>query len=313
MPGLPAGATVRPMRLADAPAVQVYLAARSVGLIGAHQYSPEGVVNFLSDPALDLDLDTWLVSRGDRIVGTSATVRTGGRTTVEVSSNDRDVADWLLSHAIERSIQSARDAGEHELLIGLGMIHEDRQLAELAQEHGLTFATSTERMRFGHTGPIEAPPVPPGVTVHRGAFDETIRRASHQVIAGSFADQPTSIPRPYDEWVISRESRASFDWSWLTVLELSGRPVAVREWDSHFVASDNCGYIGRIGVLAKARGKGLAKYLLKDQFALDATAGLAGTMLHVDTSNPTPAVELYRSSGMVPDLTHDIWRRTLQL
>jgi ribosomal protein S18 acetylase RimI-like enzyme len=151
------------------------------------------------------------------------------------------------------------------------------------------------------------------VTVHRGAVDETIRRAGHQVITESFATQPDAIPHPYDEWVVSRESRSTYDWSCLTVLELDGRPVAVREWDRNFVNSDNCGYIGRIGVMPEARGRGLAKYLLKDQFALDAAAGLAGTLLHVDTSNPTPAVALYRAVGMRPDLVNDVWSRTLQL
>jgi ribosomal protein S18 acetylase RimI-like enzyme len=160
---------------------------------------------------------------------------------------------------------------------------------------------------------VEPPTVPDGVTVHRGGFDETIRRAGHQVIAESFATQPGSVPRPYDEWVVSRESRSTFDWSCLTVLELDGRPAAVREWDRNFVSTENCGYIGRIGVLPEARGRGLAKYLLKDQFALDAAAGLTGTILHVDTSNPTPAVALYRAVGMRPDIVNDVWSRTLQL
>ncbi|MFC5266998.1 hypothetical protein ACFPJ1_33180 [Kribbella qitaiheensis] len=33
-------------------------------------------------------------------------------------------------------------------------------------------------------------------------------------------------------------------------------------------------------------------------FATDAAAGLEGTLLHVDTNNPTPALDLYESVGM---------------
>lgn len=309
--GLPPGATVRPMRLDDAEAIQQHLAGRSVALIGAHQYSPEGVVNFLRDPQLDLDTDTWMVSIDGRLVGTAATIRLAGRTSIEVSSADRAVADWLLGRAINHVTEWGREAGETELRVGLGILREDRQLAELAEQHGLALDTSTDRMKIEHTGPVERPAVPAGVTMHHGAIDETIRRAGHRVITESFADQPDSMPREYDEWARWRESRSTFDWSGLTVLELGGRPVAVREWDRNFVSSDNCGYIGRIGVLAEARGRGLAKFLLKDQFALDASAGLAGTLLHVDTSNPTPAVGLYLSVGMRPDIVTDIYRTLL--
>ncbi|WP_020387206.1 GNAT family N-acetyltransferase [Kribbella catacumbae] len=312
MGGLPAGAMVRPMRLDDSAAIQAHLAGHSVSLIGIHQYSPEGVANFLRDPALNLDTDTWLVSIGDQVVGTAATVQASDRAGIEVTSADRAVADWLLGTAIEHATERAREAGQTELKVSLGILRSDRQLAELAELHGLALDTSTDRMKIEHTAPVEPPAVPAGVTVHRGASDETTRRAGHQVIAESFADQPGSTPRPYDDWVESRESRSTFDWSGLTVLELAGRPVAVREWDRNFVSSDNCGYIGRIGVLAEARGRGLAKFLLRDQFALDSAAGLAGTLLHVDTSNPTPAVGLYLSVGMRTDIVTDIYRARLR-
>lgn len=313
MASLPAGLTVRPMRLDDAGALHAFMYAHSIALIGLHQYSVENVANFLRDPALDLATDTWLVSDGDQYLGSAATFRAGGRVNLEVASGHRAVAEWLLGRTIEHATERARDAGETELLMRLAMLRADRELAELAQRHGFTLATSTDRMKISHTSPLEPPPVPAGVTVHRGASDETIRRAGHQVIAESFADQPTAAPRPYEEWVESRDSRSTFDWSGLTVLELDGRPVAVREWDRNYVSSENCGYIGRIGVLSEARGRGLAKFLLHDQFALDAAAGLAGTILHVDTSNPTPAVKLYLSVGMHPDITNDVWQKTLQL
>jgi GNAT superfamily N-acetyltransferase len=240
-------------------------------------------------------------------------VRAASRTSVEVCSADRDVAGWLLSRATERAVEQARSEGQAALKVRLNVLRADRQLAQVAADHGLAHETSTDRMKIEHTGPVEPPAVPAGVTVHRGGFDEAIRRAGHQLIAESFATQPGAVPRPYDEWVVSRESRSTYDWSCLTVLELAGRPVAVREWDRNFVNSDNCGYIGRIGVLPAARGRGLAKYLLKDQFALDAAAGLSGTLLHVDTSNPTPAVGLYLAVGMRPDISNDIWTRTLRL
>ncbi len=55
----------------------------------------------------------------------------------------------------------------------------------------------------------------------------------------------------------------------------------------------------------------LAKYLLYDAFAQDAAAGRTGTILHVDTNNPTQALRLYQSVGMTPTLTQAGYRRTL--
>src|SRR3954471_17485889 len=97
----------------------------------------------------------------------------------------------------------------------------------------------------------------------------------------------------------------------VTIVELDGQPVGVTECNDNFVSTDNCGYVGRLAVVPSARGRGLAKFLLHDAFAVDAAAGRSGTILHVDSSNPTPAVALYTAVGMKPDLISDIWRKSV--
>jgi GNAT superfamily N-acetyltransferase len=311
MTGLPTGATARAMQLEDAGVVQQHLAAHSVALIGLHQYSPEGVSDFLRNPQLDLATDTWLVSVDGAIAGTAAVVRRPDCLGIELTSADRAVANWLLDNAITRATEITREAAADEQTLRLAVLGADELLAELAAERGFRHETSIQRMKILHDGPIERPLVPAGIVVRSGAPDEAGRRAAYRMVVETFADQPSSSPPGYDEWVQAREARSTFDWSYLTVLELDGEPVAIREIDRNFVNSDNCGYIGRIGVLPQARGRGLAKYLLRDQFAQDATTGLTGTLLHVDSSNPTPAVGLYLSVGMRPDIITDRWRKTL--
>lgn len=66
-----------------------------------------------------------------------------------------------------------------------------------------------------------------------------------------------------------------------------------------------------LGVVEEYRGRGLAKFLLRDAFALDTAAGRTGTILLVDTNNPTPALGFYLSVGMLPTLIVDGWRHTL--
>jgi ribosomal protein S18 acetylase RimI-like enzyme len=310
--GLPPSATARPTRLEDAAQVREHLAAHSTALIGTHQYSAEGVANFLRDPALNLATDSWTVESDGKMIGTGAAVCATNKLVIEVSSADADVAGWLLDTTLARATEQLRATGASEGTVGLGIIHEDEQLAKLAAARGLTWATSSQRMMIEHTGPVDVPPVPAGIVVRRGVEDDAVRLAAHRVITESFADQPSATPRPYEEWVEQHEVRSTFDWSMLTVLELDGEPVAVRECDTNFVKANGCGYIGRIGVLEAARGRGLAKYLLRDAFAVDAAAGRSGTMLHVDSSNPTPAVGLYLSVGMRPDIVNDVWRMVLR-
>jgi ribosomal protein S18 acetylase RimI-like enzyme len=168
-------------------------------------------------------------------------------------------------------------------------------------------------MRITFDGPVKDPVVLDGVTVRRGAFDDSSRRAAHAVLEEAFRTQPSAMPRPYDEWKESRESRSTFDWSQVTTVELDGQVVGVTECNDNFVSTDNCGYVGRLAVVPSARGRGLAKFLLYNAFAVDASAGRSGTILHVDSNNPTPAVALYTAVGMRPDLISDIWRRTIQL
>jgi mycothiol synthase len=313
MTGLPERATYRPMQLDDAGVLQQYLAARSVALMGLHQYSLEGVGDFLRNPQLDLATDTWLVSVDGTIAGTAAVVHRPDCLGIELTSADRAVADWLFDRALDRVAEATRDAGLGEQLVRIGVLGADELVAELAAARGFRHETSIQRMKIEHTGPLDRPVPQDGVVVRSGAPDEETRRTAYRLIVETFEGQPSASPPEYEKWVEAREARSTFSWSQLTVLELDGEPVAIREFDRNFVNSDNCGYIGRIGVLARARGRGLAKFLLRDQFAIDAAAGLSGTLLHVDSSNPTPAVGLYLSVGMRPDIVHDRWRKTLRV
>ena len=197
--------------------------------------------------------------------------------------------------------------------MSVGVIRQDEFMPETVAAHGFAIGTSIQRMRITFDGPVPPPAVPSGVVVRRGALDESSRRAAHAVLNEAFSGQSGTLPRPFEEWAASRESRSTFDWSQVTIVELDGQAVGMTECNDNFVSTDNCGYIGRLGVVPSARGKGLAKFLLRDAFAVDSAAGRSGTMLHVDSKNPTPAVALYSAVGMRPDLISDIWRKTVRI
>jgi mycothiol synthase len=308
---LPQPYTVRPMSVDDAGLIGERSAAYTSALLGFAKHSAEDVANYLRDPGFDPATDGWVVvEAAGGFAGSATAFRSsdGSRVNLEVLSEIPEVAEWLLDRGLER----ARQAGPGDIVVSVGVIQQDEFLAGIVAAKGFTISTSVHRMRISFDGPVDPPPVPAGAVVRRGAFDDSSRRAAHAVLVEAFSTQPGADPRPYDEWAASRESRSTFDWSQLTTVELDGRAVAVAECNDNFVSTDNCGYVGRLAVVPDARGQGLAKFLLHNAFATDSAAGRTGTILHVDSSKPTPALTLYTTAGMHPDLTSNIWRRTLE-
>ncbi|MFG1908193.1 GNAT family N-acetyltransferase [Kribbella sp. NPDC048928] len=313
---LPAGYTSRAMRLEDATLIAEQSAGYTSALLGFAKHSPEDVANYLRDPGCNLATDGWVVSDPEGHFAGSATavpITNGTHVTVDILSPNPSVLDFLLQRAEHRAEEVGRSAaGAQAVVLRVGVVREDERLAGVLAERGYVIGTAVHRMRIMFDGPVVEPVLPEGVVVRRGALDEASRRAAHAVLMEAFAEQPGTLPRPFDEWVASRETRSTFDWSQVTILELDGQPVGTTECNDNFVSTDNCGYVGRLAVVPAARGRGLAKYLLRNAFATDSKAGRTGTILHVDTGNPTPAVALYTSVGMRPDLISDIWQRTIQ-
>jgi GNAT superfamily N-acetyltransferase len=300
------------MRQEDAAVIAERSGAYTATLLGFAKHSPEDVANYLRDPGINLDTDAWVVLGPDGEFAGSATavpITDGTHLNVDILSEHPAVLGWLLDQ-IERR---AAEVASPEVVVRVGVIREDDRLAGVLAERGFKVGTSTHRMRITFDGPVPPPAVPDGIVVRRGAPDEASRRAAHAVLMEAFADQPGTLPRPFEDWAASRESRSTFDWSQVTVAELDGQPVGMTECNDNFVSTDNCGYVGRLGVVPAARGRGLAKFLLRNAFAVDSAAGRSGTILHVDAGNPTPAVALYTGAGMRPDLVSDVWTRTISI
>jgi GNAT superfamily N-acetyltransferase len=312
---LPGGHTARAMRLEDAPLIAERSGVYTSALLGFAKHSPEDVANYLRDPGIDLTTDGWVVHGPDGFAGsaTAVAITGGSHLSVDILGEDRAVLHWLLDQVERRAHEVGRSTGRREVVVRVGVIRQDERLPELLAARGFAVGTSVHRMRITFDGPVPPPAVPDGVVVRRGAPDEASRRAAHAVLMDAFKEQPGTLPRPFEEWAASRESRSTFDWSQVTIVEVDGQAVAMTECNHNFVSTENCGYVGRLAVVPSARGRGLAKYLLRNAFAVDAAAGRGGTILHVDANNPTPAVALYTGVGMRPDLVSDVWMRTISI
>jgi ribosomal protein S18 acetylase RimI-like enzyme len=311
---LPGDYIVRPPQPGDAASIFGLISAYNTAVVGFADCTLEQIADNLVEPGFDRVTDGWLVLGRDGLPAGYATAFGLGdchEVQVEVASQDPAVAAWLLDQAMDRAREMGRERGHAEIILDSFAYRADESLGALLAGHEFASGTTYHRMRIDHTGPVAVAGMPADVVLQRGAFDDASRRAAHEVIIDSFRDQFGFVVRPHDEWVEALDASSTFSWSQLTVLEVNRRAVAVRVCSDDFVQTDNCGYIRMLGVVKRFRGRGLARFLLHDAFALDAAAGRAGTILNVDTNNPTPALRLYQSVGMTPTLIHDGWRRTL--
>ncbi|GAB2593389.1 GNAT family N-acetyltransferase [Kribbella endophytica] len=311
MVNLPAGYTVRPPTVADAPTIYGLIAAHNTTVVGSPNTTVDNVTQGLTDPAFHPETDGWLVLDADGQAITYGRVlhRTGsGVVGLSVYVPDSPVSDWLFRTALERARQIGAEQGLAEVKLESIANRDDQAARSLLQGNGYGLYTTYYRMRVDHTGPLE-----PAPALRRGPVDEADRKAAYEVMVRAFAEQEGSAMRPYDEWVDSHERSTLFDWSHLLIVELDDQVVAACDTDNRFVETDGCGFIARLAVLPEYRGRGLAKRLLRSSFAIDVEAGRTGTILFVDTNNPTPALGLYESVGMRPVEVVDVLHRSLPI
>ncbi|NUS00761.1 MAG: GNAT family N-acetyltransferase [Kribbellaceae bacterium] len=308
---LPDRYTVRPPSIDDAQAILDLVGAYNISVIGFADWTLDDVRDSFNAPEFDAARDAWLVFDGEQLTGFGWVFGKGDHRQLDqdVVADDLELERWLLDRVEERTREFARSYGHPSVQLDTVAYRADAARRERLAGYGYTCGTTFHRMRIDHGGPVAAPEVPAGVTVRRGAFDEATQRAAHAVLNAAFEGQFGFTPRSFEEWHAAQENHSAFDWSQLTLLEVDGKAVAMLAANDQFVEDEDCGYVGRIAVLEKARGKGLAKFLLRDQFAADAAAGRAGTILHVDTNNPTPALGVYLSVGMQAVLVMEVWRR----
>jgi len=311
---LPAGYTARPPTPADAESIVDLATAHSVQVIGIADYTLDDARDDLSEPGFDPERDAHLVfGPQGRLAGYARANREGdsNQVDVDVVAVEPVIARWLVAQVLVRAKQIGAEHGHPQVVVDHGVYRDDKLLRAELEAAGFEPATAFHRMRVDHHGPVQPPTPPPGVVLHTVGDDEPLRRAAHGVFTASFADHFGFVAPAYDSWREKHEKKSTFAWTQLWVAEVGGRAVGVLECGDQYVADENCGYVTELGVLAEARGRGIAKYLLLHAFAVDANNNRAGTMLHVDSNNTTPALGLYESVGMRPVLVIDAWRRTL--
>jgi mycothiol synthase len=310
---VPAGYTVRSPEPTDAEVILDLVGAYNSAIVGYADFTLDDVRDELAEPGFDLTHDAWLAFDSNRRLvgyGWACADSDSDQVDVDVIATDATMTDWLLDRSIERAREMGRERAHAKVTLHKGIYRDDEGMRPPLETRGFAPVTSFHRMRIDFDGPVELPEMPAGLTL-REAVDDATRRDAHEVQMASFTEHFGYVAKSYAEWFDIMEAKSTFAWPQMWVADLDGRPVAICGRTGQFIEDEDCGYVATVGVLDEARGRGIARYLLRRAFAVDAAAGRSGTILHVDANNTTPALGLYESVGMRLVLVVDMWNLTV--
>jgi ribosomal protein S18 acetylase RimI-like enzyme len=139
-------------------------------------------------------------------------------------------------------------------------------------------------------------------------------RELHEVLEGAFVDHFNSSEETFEEFLFRLREDPGHRWDhwWLAELVEDGarRPVgALIGTVSESASGPDGSYVSYLGVLEAARGRGVAKGLLRTIIADAAARGRDRVGLEVDADSPTGAAGLYTSMGWATKYVTESWHR----
>jgi mycothiol synthase len=115
-----------------------------------------------------------------------------------------------------------------------------------------------------------------------------------RLVEDSFAEHYGQDPQSWASWQEDMVGASTWDPDLVWIAEADGEPVGVVICQD----VDGIGWIGDLGVLKPARGRGVGRALLEHGFAILAARGRTLVRLNVDSDNETGAAGLYERAGM---------------
>jgi ribosomal protein S18 acetylase RimI-like enzyme len=234
------------------------------------------------------------------------------------------LVEWAVGQA--REVGAARGLAVQQIDTG-AFVDDDRQHAWLA-------ASGFEKVRtwWQMTRPVTPDEVSlvddparwglDGVVIRLvegqadGMPDESDLRKVHDVLEAAFTDHFNSKPETFDEFLFRLREDPGHRWDhwWLAELVTEDgaepQPVgALVATVSESTEGPDGSYVAYIGVLEAARGRGVAKGLLRTVIADAAARGRGRVGLEVDADSPTGADRLYRGMGWETSYVTESWHR----
>ena len=319
---LPPGYVARPLDLTevdgflDGPDIDLaysVVSAADSGVLAIAEASRESVRSDLVNPDTVLDehrliLDGAGAAVGLLIVERDEAARTFFIDTYAVPAHGPALLPPLIAMGISVA-ERLKDDGEWR--IEGGAFAQDEVYVDALRSAGFS-----EVRRFWHMyielDAIHAqdqPPAPPGVT-RSTAVTNAEQRLIHRLDQEAFAEHFGFVSKSYDEWMPWLRDRrdARPDTWWIAWLD--GEPVGLCMQDDSRIER-GAGHVRVLGVVPRARGRGIATWLLRSAFAQAAREGRQAMTLTVDSENSTGATALYERAGMRPERVILLFRRPL--
>ncbi len=320
---LPAGLTARPMTPGDMAAAAALLAAAEVVDDTGEHMSAEDLAGWWVNDLVDLPRDSRLVQTADgevvavAVVDAPPTFRDAFTVYLEGCVHPgwrgRGIGRALLAWQLERGAQvHAERHPEAPARLTVSVFTSMTAAEALVRRAGLT-----PRRWFSHMSraltDLPAPTAVPGVRLVPFTFDrdDEVRRAHN----AAFTDHYGSSERDAASWQVLFTGQNTFrpDVSVLALEDdaVVGYTLAYVSEAGFAATGERETYLGQIGVLPHARGRGLAKATIVEAMRLAAEHDCTVAALQVDSENGSGAVGLYEGLGFATQRTQVSWVREL--
>lgn len=283
---LPDGLTSRPLTLDDAPAVHAVIAAEEIVDLGEPDMSLEDVLTDWQRPSYDVAASTIGVFDGDRLVAYADL--SGPETAYSAVHPDyqgRGIGTALASWNQAR----ARAAGASR--VG-AQVPEGSAADRLMADLGYRVRWTAWDLELPEGAEIVPQPLPDGFALRDAEEDD--REAAWTLIEDAFLEWSERDRHSLEDFGSYVWGRPGFQpWN-LRLLE-TGDGTLVGA--THVYLAGEGGYVARIAVRRDHRGRGLARAMLADAFALARANGAVRCYLSTDTR--AGARGIYEKVGMV--------------
>lgn len=333
LPELPEGWTARIPELDDLPALVALRIADQQPWTGATSVDEAGIESEIAGPAswtrrqlVAVDNDgsarAWITVH-DRAAGRALVWGYFDRT---IDVVDR-IADAFYDWAEVQAVALARLRGIDETRLDESPFQDDKQQVRWLRRAGYTKRRTWLHMERPVTpDDVDSlPPVREGVTIRPVAsHDNGLPVAGdlqivHVMLEESFEDHFNSYKESFPEFVQRLREDPGHRWDhwWLAYVGVGGQEVPAGALVCTVLAADASGhegsYVEYIGVNRAARGRGVAKALLRTAITDAAERGRNRVGLEVDDDSPTSADQLYVSMGWKTEYVTDSWFKDIRL
>jgi len=309
LPELPAGFTLRPVRVEDA----AQLIAPIWRIDERYGNGPDlPLQDFISDfqrPGFDPTLDARAIFTPEDLcvgyVDVSAEapyIRNFVFAATDPGYENLGLGTWMLRWGIQRLCERLPEAPpDTRFAINAYPYTSNTPAIELLTNEGFVYERTYYEMGIDFDGPPEVAPLPNGIALRTFDPDKDVERLFDAYIA-TFRDHYGYIERPrdaaYARWHHMIMEHSTFDPSLVTLAEENGEIVGYSVTWPEEDAPDADGYVQHLGTVREWRRRGLARALLTRDFATYYARGAKSVILGVDASNPTGALDLYEKAGM---------------